>query len=67
MAAKWLQEAAAKMKQKGTVGKFSAKAKKAGMSTQGYAAKIMKAKNASPTLRKEANFARNAGKASRGR
>ena len=66
MAKKWLQKASEKMQQKGTVGSFSKKARKAGMSTEGYAAKIMKSKNAPAHLRQQANFARNAGK-SRGR
>lgn len=63
--AKWIQKATEKMKKKGTIGDFSAKAKKAKMSTQGYAAKVLSNKNASPTLKREANFARNVGKSRR--
>ncbi len=43
-------------------GKFTAKAKAAGMSVQAYASKVMNDPKASPTLKKEANFARNAKK-----
>lgn len=44
-------------------GKFTASAKKAGMSVQGYASKIMANKEKySPTLVKRANFAKNAAK-----
>ncbi|NNN07802.1 MAG: hypothetical protein HKL85_01245 [Acidimicrobiaceae bacterium] len=41
-------------------GKFTAKAKAAGMSVQAYASKVLKDPKASPTLKKEANFAKNA-------
>lgn len=43
--------------------KFTAKAKKAGMSIQGYAKKVLKkGSKASSSTRKQANFARNAAK-----
>lgn len=41
-------------------GLFTAKAKAAGMSVQAYASKVLKDPNASPTLKKQANFAKNA-------
>lgn len=48
-------------------GKFTASAKKAGMSVQGYASKIMANKEKySPTLVKRANFAKNAAKWKKG-
>lgn len=56
----WMEHAAASMKKRGTVGKFTAKAKKAGMSVSGFA---KKEKGAGGKLGKEANFARNAAKA----
>ena len=43
-------------------GKFTAAAKRAGMGVQEYARKVLKDPNASPTLKKRANFARNAAK-----
>lgn len=43
-------------------GKFTAKAKRAGMSVQEYARKVMANPNAPAALRKQANFARNAKK-----
>lgn len=44
-------------------GKFTAKAKAAGMSVQGYATKVLaKGSKASPATKKQANFARNAKK-----
>lgn len=50
----WMEKAAARMKAKGTKGKFSAKAKAAGMSTAEYA----KEKAHAPgVLGKEARFA----------
>ena len=42
-------------------GKFTAAAKRAGMGVQAYAKKVLKDPNASPTLKKRANFARNFG------
>jgi hypothetical protein len=42
-------------------GVFTAKAKAAGMSVQAYAAKVLADKNASPALKRQANFARNFG------
>ena len=41
-------------------GKFTAYAKSKGKSVQGAAAAVLKSKEASPALKKEANFARNA-------
>ena len=55
----WIGPAVKRMEKKGTVGKFSASAKRAGMSTSAYANKVLANKNASPTQRKRANFARN--------
>ncbi|MBU2118781.1 MAG: hypothetical protein KJ954_14430 [Alphaproteobacteria bacterium] len=56
----WIQKATKKMEQKGTTGAFSAKAKKAGMSTAAYASKVLKkGSTASPSTKKQANFARN--------
>ena len=44
-------------------GKFTAKAKGAGTSVQGYAAKVLKpGSKASAATKKQANFARNAAK-----
>ena len=44
-------------------GKFTAKAKRAGMSVQGYASKVLKAgSKASPATKKQAQFAKNAKK-----
>lgn len=44
-------------------GKFTAKAKKAGMSVQAYASKVLKkGSNASPATKKQAQFAKNAKK-----
>lgn len=43
-------------------GKFTAAAKRAGMSVQQYASKVLNDPNASPQLKKRANFARNASK-----
>jgi hypothetical protein len=63
MAAKknWIGPAVERMKRKGTVGTFSASAKRAGMSTKAYANKVLANKSASPLQRKRANFARNVG------
>lgn len=41
-------------------GKFTAAAKRAGMGVQEYANKVLRDPNASPQLKKRANFARNA-------
>lgn len=43
-------------------GKFTAAAKRAGMGVQEYARKVLNDPNASPLLKKRANFARNAAK-----
>ena len=47
-------------------GKFKAAAKKAGKSTQAYASSVLSNPNASPTLKKRANFARNAARWKKG-
>lgn len=48
-------------------GKFTAKAKAAGQSVQGYAAKVLKkGSGASAATKKQANFARNAKKWKKG-
>jgi hypothetical protein len=63
MAKKWLQKANAEMKSKGTVGAFTAQAKKAGGVKKGsgvkdsFIDKELKSKN--PTTRKRAQFAKN--------
>lgn len=54
-----LSDAGKRMKEKGTVGKFSAKAKSAGMSTQSLARKDA---HKGGKLGKEANFAKMAGR-----
>jgi hypothetical protein len=60
---KWIQKATSKMKKKGTVGSFSAAAKKVGMSTKAYANKVLKkGSKASAAMKKKANFAKNASK-----
>lgn len=57
---KWIQKAVKRMKQKGTTGEFSRKAKNAGMSTSAYAKKVLaKGSTASTATKKQANFARN--------
>lgn len=43
-------------------GKFTAKARSAGQSVQGYARSVLANPNAPGALKKEANFARNASK-----
>ena len=58
--AKWMQKAAERMKEKGTVGSFSRMAKEHGMSTQAFA---RKEKHAGGKIGKKANFALNAAKA----
>lgn len=63
---KWMQKAATKMKKKGTVGSFSAKAKRAGKSTLAYANYVLAHKGQfSAATIKQANFARNAIKSRR--
>jgi len=63
--AKWIQKAKEKMVKKGTVGVFSAAAKKAKMGTKTYAKKVLASKKSSPLQKKRANFAINAGKRGR--
>ena len=66
----WLGKAEKKMEKKGTEGKFSAKAEKAGMTTLAYANKVikeLKGKTHTATQKKllaQAVFAKNAIKAS---
>lgn len=43
-------------------GEFTAKAKRAGMSVQEYATKVLNDPDADPATKKQANFARNATK-----
>lgn len=58
--AKWIQKAVAGMKKKGTVGSFSAAAKRAGKSTSAMASSVLKpGSHASSTMRKKAQFAKN--------
>jgi hypothetical protein len=58
--AKWIQKATKKMEQKGTVGTFSAAAKRAGKSTGAYATQVLKpGSKASAKMRKKAQFAKN--------
>ena len=63
MAQKWMQAARERMQEKGTVGAFSAQARKAGQSTMDFA---REKKNAGGIIGKRANFALNAAKARRG-
>jgi len=65
MAKKWIQSAVARMRAKGTVGSFSAAAKRAHMSTSAYARKVLKNPKASTTLKRRAQFALNVAKRSR--
>lgn len=58
-APKWIQAAVPKANE----GKFTAKAKRAGMGVQEYAAKVTKkGSKASTTTKREANFAKNMNK-----
>lgn len=61
-AEKWIQKATKRMKEKGTEGSFSRAAAQAGMSTSAYARKVLSDPNASPAMKKKANFARNVAK-----
>lgn len=54
------------MSQGGTKGSFTAAATKAGMGVQEYARHVLADENASPGLRRKANFARNASHWKRG-
>lgn len=60
--AKWIQAATEKMKEKGTEGSFSRAAKRHGMSTSAFASHELSDPNASPAMKKKANFARNVSK-----
>ena len=63
---KWMQGARKEMEKKGTVGSFTAQAKKAGMSPLAFARKVLaNPKRYSPTTVKRANFALNANKRKR--
>lgn len=65
---KWIGKATAKMERKGTVGAFSAQAKKAGMTTRAFAGKVLANPNRySPTTVQRANFARNVAKSAKKR
>lgn len=56
---RWIQSAKKSMKRRGTEGAFSAKAKRAGMSTSAYANKVLKNKSRySATTRKQAGLAK---------
>ena len=57
-----LQEGGGIHIKKGNEGKFTAKAKAAGMGVQEYARKVLASDSASPATKKQANFARNAAK-----
>ena len=60
MAKKWIQKATKEMKRKGTVGSFSAAAKRADKSTGSYAKEVLaNPGDFSPTTRKRAQFAKN--------
>jgi hypothetical protein len=52
---------------KSTRGSFTAAAKKAGKSVQQEATSVLNNPNASPAMKKKANFARNAAKWNKGR
>ncbi len=60
MAKHWIQGAVNEMKKKGTVGSFSAAAKRAGKSTAQEASSVLKSgSHASAKMKKKAQFARN--------
>ncbi len=59
---KFIQKAVARMKAKGTLGKFSKEAKKEGESTLEHAKEIKNSPESSPKLKKEAQFAINMSK-----
>lgn len=64
----WLGKAVASMKKRGTLGTFSARAKRAGMSTAAYAEAVLKNKRAYPaSVVRQAVFAKNAAAAGRKR
>jgi hypothetical protein len=62
MAKKFIQKAVAKMKAKGTVGKFSKAAKREGESTLTHANEVLRNPKASTKLKREAVFAKNMSK-----
>lgn len=62
MAKKFIQKAVAKMRAKGTAGKFSRAAKKEGESTHEFAEKEVHSKKSSPLMKKRAQFAINMSK-----
>jgi len=56
---KWIQSAKSSIKKRGTEGAFSAKAKKAGMSTSAYASKVLSSgSKASAKTKKQAALAK---------
>lgn len=59
---KWISKIVAKMKSKGTLGKFSKEAAKEGESTLEHANEIKNSPKSSPKLKKEAQFAINMSK-----
>jgi len=59
MSKKFIQKAVAKMKAKGTVGKFSRAAKKEGESTLEHAKEVKRNPKASTKVKREAQFAIN--------
>lgn len=59
---KFIQKAVAKMKAKGTLGKFSKAAKKEGETTLEHAEEVKSSPKASSKVRKEAQFAINMSK-----
>lgn len=58
-AEKWIQKASTRMEQKGTKGSFKRAAARAGMDTRAFTRKVLNDPNASPAMKKKANFARN--------
>ena len=59
---KWIGKVVTKMKNKGTIGKFSKEAEKEGESTLEHANEIKNSTKSSPKLKKEAQFAINISK-----
>lgn len=55
----WISEAVDKMNARGTVGSFSAAAKKAGKSTEAYARQEVNSPTASTAMKRKAQFALN--------
>jgi hypothetical protein len=61
MAGQWIQDAVARMKEKGTIGSFKKAAKQQGMSTMPFARQTKNSPSASPAMKKKATFALNVG------